>query len=157
MAVKQKITPFFWFDTEAEAAAEHYTSIFPNSRILAVTRYGQTGPGPAGSVMTVKFMLDGMEFVALNAGPLFKFTEAISMVVNCEDQVEIDHYWNRLSDGGKPGPCGWLKDRFGLSWQIVPVELPSLMADAERGSLVMSALRGMGKLDIAKLRAAHQG
>lgn len=157
MAVKQKITPFFWYDSEAEAAAEHYTSIFPNSRILAVTRYGQSGPGPAGTVMTVKFMLDGMEFVALNAGPIFKFTEAISMVVNCEDQDEIDHYWNKLSDGGEPGPCGWLKDRFGLSWQIVPAELASLMADAERGNRVMSALMGMRKLDIAKLRAAHRG
>ena len=157
MAVKQKITPFFWYDSEAETAAEHYTSIFPNSRILAVTRYGQSGPGPVGSVMTVRFMLDGMEVVAINAGPIFKFTEAISMVVNCEDQDEIDHYWNKLSDGGEPGPCGWLKDRFGLSWQIVPAELASLMADAERGNRVMSALMGMRKLDIAKLRAAHRG
>jgi predicted 3-demethylubiquinone-9 3-methyltransferase (glyoxalase superfamily) len=151
-----KLTPFLWFDTGAEEAAEHYTSIFPNSRITEVARYGSAGPREAGSVMTVAFELDGQRFVALNGGPEFSFTEAVSFVVNCETQAEVDEYWSRLSDGGEEGPCGWLKDRFGLSWQIVPARLMELLTDPdkERAQRAMAAMLKMGKIEVAELEAA---
>jgi len=151
-----KLTPFLWFDTEAEEAAEHYTSIFPNSRITEVARYGSAGPREAGSVMTVAFELDGQRFVALNGGPEFSFSEAISFVVNCETQAEVDEYWSKLSDGGEEGPCGWLKDRFGLSWQIVPTRLMELLTDPdkERAQRAMAAMLNMGKIQIAELEQA---
>jgi predicted 3-demethylubiquinone-9 3-methyltransferase (glyoxalase superfamily) len=155
----QKITPFLWFDNNAEEAANLYTSIFKDAKILATSRYGDAGPGPKGSVMTVKFLLQGQEFIALNGGPHFKFTEAISFVVNCETQQEIDALWEKLlAGGGKPSQCGWLKDRFGLSWQIVPTILGELAADKnpEKANRVMKALLQMVKLDIAKLKEAHE-
>src|SRR5919206_664838 len=126
------ITPFLWFDSQAEEAARFYTSLFPNSKIVAVTRYGEAGPGEPGTVMTVDFELDGQPFVALNGGPQFTFSEAISFQVSCESQEEVDRYWSTLSEGGEQGPCGWLKDRFGLSWQIVPSALPRLLRDPDR-------------------------
>ena len=156
----QKIRPFLWFDTEAEAAANLYVSIFKNSRVTDVTRYGAVGPGPAGSVMTVAFVLDGQEFIALNGGPHFRFTEAVSMFVTCEDQAEVDYFWDKLiAGGGEPSRCGWLKDRFGLSWQIVPGALWTMLhdKDPERSARVMQAMLQMRKLDIAALRRAHQG
>jgi predicted 3-demethylubiquinone-9 3-methyltransferase (glyoxalase superfamily) len=155
----QKIRPFLWFDKEAEEAAEFYVSIFKNSRVLEVARYGDAGPGPAGSAMTVAFVLDGEEFIALNGGPHFRFTEAISLFVTCEDQAEIDHFWNKLTAGGAPSQCGWLKDRFGVSWQIVPSVLMTLLQDkdSERSTRVMQAMLQMRKLDIAALQRAHQG
>jgi predicted 3-demethylubiquinone-9 3-methyltransferase (glyoxalase superfamily) len=151
-----KLTPFLWFDTEAEEAAEHYTSIFPNSRITEVTRYGSAGPREAGTVMTVAFELDGQRFVGLNGGPEFSFSEAVSFVVNCETQAEVDEYWGKLSDGGEEGPCGWLKDRFGLSWQIVPARLMELLADPdqERAQRAMAAMLKMGKIQIDELEQA---
>lgn len=151
-----KITPFLWFDTQAEQAAEFYTSVFDNSRIVAVSRYGDAGPGPAGSVMTVEFELDGQRFVALNGGPQFTFTEAVSFAVSCESQDEVDRLWDVLSAGGEPGPCGWLKDRYGLSWQVVPTALPELLSDPDpaRSQAAMTAMLGMGKLDIAAMREA---
>ncbi len=154
-----KITPFLWFDSAAEEAARFYVSVFPNSRIGAIAHYGAAGPGPAGSVMTVEFELDGKSFVALNGGPIFKFTEAVSFVVDCASQDEVDAYWEKLSDGGQPGPCGWLKDRYGLSWQIVPTALPALLTDPDpaRGQRVMAAMLQMQKLDIAALEAAAAG
>src|SRR5580765_1594457 len=129
-----EITPCLWFDTDGEDAAKLYTSVFPNSRIVEVARYGSAGPRPEGTVMTVSFELDGKPFLALNGGPEFSFSEAVSFQVDCADQAEVDHYWERLSEGGEEGPCGWLKDRFGLSWQIVPRVLPVLLAqpDAEK-------------------------
>src|SRR5208283_168602 len=127
----QKITPFLWFDDKAEEAMNYYVSIFKNSRILSVARYGDAGPGPKGSVMTASFQLEGQEFVALNGGPQFKFTPAISFVVSCETQEEVDHYWDKLVEGGKPSRCGWLDDKFGLSWQIVPAILSKLLGDKE--------------------------
>jgi predicted 3-demethylubiquinone-9 3-methyltransferase (glyoxalase superfamily) len=127
----QKITPFLWFDTEAEAAMNFYLSIFKNAKVKGVTRYGEAGPGPSGTVMTASFELDGVEFVALNGGPLFKFSEAISFVVNCETQAEVDELWEKLSAGGKTQQCGWLKDKYGLSWQMVPTALPRLMMDKD--------------------------
>ncbi len=150
------IHPFLWFDTEAEAAATLYVSIFPNSKIREVARYGEAGPGPAGQVMTVDFELDGQRFTALNGGPQFKFSEAVSFQVMCETQAEVDRYWSKLADGGEEGPCGWLKDRFGLSWQIVPTALPRLLAgpDRERSQRVMKVMMSMGKLEIAPLEAA---
>ena len=150
------LTPFLWFDTEAEEAAEHYTSIFPNSQITEVARYGSAGPREAGSVMTVAFELDGQRFVALNGGPEFTFSEAISFVVNCETQAEVDEYWSKLSDGGEEGPCGWLKDRFGLSWQIVPARLMELLSDPdkERAQRAMAAMLTMGKIQIDELEQA---
>jgi predicted 3-demethylubiquinone-9 3-methyltransferase (glyoxalase superfamily) len=150
------ITPFLWFDTEAEEAAEFYTSVFPSSRILEVSRYGEGGPGPAGTVMTVSFELDGLEFVALNGGPQYSFTEAISLQVSCRDQDEVDAYWSKLSDGGEEGPCGWLKDRFGLSWQIVPTRLPELLGDPDRekAQRAMQAMLSMRKIEIAELERA---
>jgi predicted 3-demethylubiquinone-9 3-methyltransferase (glyoxalase superfamily) len=157
---RQKITTFLWFDREAEEAATFYTSIFEDSKILAVSRYGDAGPGPKGSVMTVEFQLAGQRFLALNGGPHFKFTEAISLVVDCETQEEVDALWGKLtSGGGREAPCGWLKDRFGLSWQIVPSALGQLMRDPdpERSKRVMQAMLQMKKLDIAALKRAHAG
>ena len=120
----QTITPCLWFDTESEEAARHYTSIFPNSKIVDTTYYGEAGPRPAGTVLTVEFELDGQSFTALNGGPQFKFSEAISFQISCESQDEVDSYWSKLTEGGEEGPCGWLKDRFGVSWQVVPTALP---------------------------------
>jgi predicted 3-demethylubiquinone-9 3-methyltransferase (glyoxalase superfamily) len=152
----QKITPFLWFDNQAEEAMKFYTSIFKNSKIGTVARYGEAGPGPAGSVMTASFELEGQEFVALNGGPMFKFTEAVSFVVYCETQEEIDHYWNNLLKGGTPSQCGWLKDQFGLSWQIVPTALSRLLSskDPQQSRRVMQAMLKMVKLDIKKLEDA---
>ena len=152
----QKTTPCLWFDTEGEEAARFYTSVFPNSRIGKVTHYGQAGPRPEGTVMTVSFELDGMEFVALNGGPEFTFSEAISFQVSCDDQEEVDAFWSKLSEGGEEGPCGWLKDRFGMSWQIVPTALPELLADPdpETSQRVMEAMLKMKKIDIAALEQA---
>jgi predicted 3-demethylubiquinone-9 3-methyltransferase (glyoxalase superfamily) len=157
--MQQKITPNLWFDTKAQEAAEYYVSVFKNSRIVSVTHYTDAGPRPAGMVMTVEFELDGQRFVAINGGPDFTFDEAVSLQVNCEDQDEVDHYWERLSDGGKEGPCGWLKDRYGLSWQVIPTALDELLADADKGRAqrAMQAMLGMGKIDIAALRDAADG
>jgi predicted 3-demethylubiquinone-9 3-methyltransferase (glyoxalase superfamily) len=154
----QKIVPNLWFDTEAEEAAEFYTSIFENSRIKEVSRYGDAGPRPAGLAMTVDFELDGQRFTALNGGPEFKFNEAISLLVNCESQEEVDYFWAKLADRGEEGPCGWLKDRFGVSWQIVPTRLMELIQDEdrERADRVMEAMLKMQKIDIAGLERAYQ-
>jgi predicted 3-demethylubiquinone-9 3-methyltransferase (glyoxalase superfamily) len=154
----QKIAPFLWFDTQAEEAAKFYVSIFPNSRILNTARYGDAGPGPKASVMTVEFELDGQRMIALNGGPVFKFTEAISLSVDCTDQKEVDHYWTKLSQGGEESMCGWLKDRYGLSWQIVPTVLGQLLSgpDAKKAKRVMEAMLKMRKLDIAALKAAAE-
>ncbi|MBI5294357.1 MAG: VOC family protein [Chloroflexi bacterium] len=154
----QKITPFLWFDNQAEEAVNFYTSVFKNSKILSIARYGEAGPGPAGAVMTANFELNGQEFVALNGGPVFKFTEAVSFVVNCETQAEVDHYWEKLSEGGETSRCGWLKDKFGLSWQIVPTVLGELMSagDPERANRVTQAMLQMDKLDIGVLQAAYE-
>jgi predicted 3-demethylubiquinone-9 3-methyltransferase (glyoxalase superfamily) len=151
-----KITPCLWFDTDGEDAARFYTSVFPNSKITEVTRYGSAGPRSEGTVMTVVFELDGQEFLALNGGPQFTFGEAISFQVFCESQDEVDAYWSKLSDGGEQGPCGWLKDRFGLSWQIVPTVLPQLLADpdAAKSQRVMQAMLGMNKIQIDQLEQA---
>jgi predicted 3-demethylubiquinone-9 3-methyltransferase (glyoxalase superfamily) len=158
MTARQRITTFLWYDTEAEEAAKLYTSIFKNSKIGKITRYGDAGPGPKGSVMTISFELDGLEFTALNGGPQFKFTEAISLVVNCESQQEVDEYWSKLSAGGEEGPCGWLKDKFGLSWQIVPTVLPEMLSDPDprKSNRVVEALMQMKKLDIARLEKAYR-
>jgi predicted 3-demethylubiquinone-9 3-methyltransferase (glyoxalase superfamily) len=153
----QKITPFLWFDNQAEEAMNFYVSIFKNSKVGTISRYGDAGPGPAGSVMVASFELDGMPFTALNGGPHFKFTEAISLYVNCETQEEVDYFWGKLTaDGGAPSQCGWLKDRFGLSWQIVPAALPKLLSDPNRdkANRVMQAMLQMQKIDVAKLEAA---
>lgn len=154
----QKITPFLWFDHQAEEAAGFYTSIFPNSRIVKVVRYGEAGPGPAGSAMTVEYQLEGQLFVALNGGPHFKFTEAISFVVNCRTQDEVDAYWEKLSSGGVEVQCGWLKDKFGLSWQIVPTVLPQLLSDPDpkKADRVMKAMLTMKKLDVRALTQAYE-
>jgi predicted 3-demethylubiquinone-9 3-methyltransferase (glyoxalase superfamily) len=151
--------PCLWFDGQAEQAAEHYTAIFPNSEILGVTWYGPGAPQPEGSVLTVEFSLDGQRYVGLNGGPQFTFNEAISFQILCADQDEVDHYWQRLTDGGEEGPCGWLKDRFGVSWQVVPTEVMELIQDAdrERAHRAMQALFGMGKIDIAELRRTAEG
>ena len=155
----QRITPFLWFDNQAEEAAKFYTSIFKNSKIGKIARYGDAGPGPKGSVMIVEFQLEGQEFVALNGGPLFKFTEAISFVVNCKTQAEVDKFWKKLSAGGKEVQCGWLKDKYGLSWQIVPTVLGELLSDkdAAKSQRVMQAMLKMVKLDIAGLKKAAEG
>jgi predicted 3-demethylubiquinone-9 3-methyltransferase (glyoxalase superfamily) len=155
----QKITPFLWFDTQAEEAARFYVSIFNNSRIVKTVRYGEAGPGPAGSVMTVAFELNGVPFTALNGGPLFDFSEAVSFVVNCQSQAEVDSLWPKLSAVGRPGRCGWLKDKYGLSWQVVPTVLPALLSDpdAARAQRTMQAMLKMDKLDIAALERAHSG
>jgi predicted 3-demethylubiquinone-9 3-methyltransferase (glyoxalase superfamily) len=152
----QKITPNLWFDTEAEDAANYYVSVFKNSRIVNVTHYTDAGPRKAGMVMTVEFELDGQRFVGINGGPDFTFDEAVSFEIACKDQEEIDYFWERLSDGGKGGPCGWVKDRFGLSWQVVPTGMDELFADpdAGRAERAMRAMLGMGKIDIAAMRAA---
>ena len=155
----QKITPCLWFDTQGEEAARFYTSVFPNSRIVEVTRYGSAGPRREGLVMTVTFELDGQTFTALNGGPDFTFDEAISFEVSCESQEEVDSYWSTLSEGGEEGPCGWLKDRFGVSWQIIPTALPRLLADPdqEKAQRVMAAMLKMRKIEIDELeRAAAQ-
>ena len=156
MPIKQRITPFLWFDGQAEEAANFYVSIFPNSKVGSTSRYGEGGPGPKGTVMTVGFELDGLSFTALNGGPMFKFTEAVSFVVNCETQDEVDHYWEKLSGGGTTQVCGWLKDKFGLSWQIVPTALPRLLTDKdpEKRKRVFAAMMQMTKPDIAALERA---
>jgi len=154
-----EITPFLWFDTEGEDAANFYTSVFPNSKIVDVARYGSAGPRPEGTVMTVSFELDGKRFVALNGGPDFKFNESVSFLVNCKTQDEVDAYWSKLSEGGEEGPCGWLKDKYGLSWQIVPTALNELLGDPDRekAQRVMKAMLSMKKIEIDALeRAAAQ-
>lgn len=155
----QRITPNLWFDTEAEEAAGFYTSVFPNSRIVNVARYTEAGPRPAGMVLTVEFELDGQRLIAINGGPEFKFDEAVSLQINCDSQEEVDYYWDRLTDGGEEGPCGWLKDRFGLSWQVVPDGMAELFADPDpqRAARAMQAMLGMRKLDAAALRRAADG
>ena len=155
----QKITPCLWFDTEGEEAAQFYTSIFPNSRIVEVTRYGSAGPRAEGTVMTVSFELDGQRFIALNGGPDFQFNEAISLEVDCESQDEVDSYWNALAEGGEEGPCGWLKDKYGVSWQIVPKVLTELISDPdqEKAQRVMAAMLQMKKIEIAELEKAAAG
>jgi predicted 3-demethylubiquinone-9 3-methyltransferase (glyoxalase superfamily) len=156
----QKITPFLWFDGQAEEAAKLYTSTFRNSKLGKVTRYGDAGPGPAGSVLTVSFEIEGTEFTALNGGPTYQFTPAVSFVVNCETQDEVDHYWDKLAaDGGKEVQCGWLTDKFGVSWQIIPTILPRLLNDPDpaKANRVMQSMLQMVKLDIGKLEAAARG
>lgn len=155
----QKITPWFWFDTEAEEAAIFYTGIFADSRIVEVSRYGDGGPRPAGTAMTVTFELDGHRYVGLNGGPQFPFTEAISLQVSCIDQAEVDRFWEQLVEGGEPGQCGWLKDRFGVSWQIVPAQLGELLGDPdpERAARAMQAMLAMSKLDINAIARAAAG
>ncbi len=157
--IKQRITTNLWFDTEAEDAANFYTSIFKDSEIVDVSYYGEAGPREAGMVLTVSFRLFGQEFIGLNGGPEFKFNEAISFQVNCESQEELDRFWSALSEGGSEGPCGWLKDKFGLSWQIVPVQFNELLrtADPEAAQRAIKAMLGMGKLDIAALEKAAAG
>jgi predicted 3-demethylubiquinone-9 3-methyltransferase (glyoxalase superfamily) len=149
-------TPCLWFDTEGEDAAKLYTSVFPNSKILEVARYGSAGPRDEDTVMTVTFELDGQKFVALNGGPDFKFNEAVSFQIHCRDQAEVDHYWEKLGEGGEPGPCGWLKDRFGLSWQVVPNRLMELLSDPDRekSQRVMASMLEMGKIEIDELERA---
>ncbi|MBS1875583.1 MAG: VOC family protein [Acidobacteria bacterium] len=157
--ISQKIHPFLWFDTQAEEAAHYYVSIFPNSSIGPITRFGEGGPGPKGGVMTVAFQLEGQQFVALNGGPLYKINEAVSFLVHCDNQAEVDHYWERLSEGGQPIQCGWLKDRFGVTRQVVPRALFRLLADPdpEKAARVTRAFMPMKKLDIAQLEAAWRG
>jgi predicted 3-demethylubiquinone-9 3-methyltransferase (glyoxalase superfamily) len=152
-----KISPFLWFDTQAEEAANFYTSIFKNSKIVKVSRYGEGAPGTKGSVMTVAFTLDGQEFTALNGGPLFKFTEAISFIVNCNTQEEVDSYWTKLLEGGEESRCGWLKDKYGLSWQIIPTILGKMLSDPnpQKAKRVMGAMLAMKKIDIAGLKKAY--
>ncbi|MEO8265158.1 MAG: VOC family protein [Ilumatobacteraceae bacterium] len=151
-----RITPNLWFDLESEQAAEFYCSIFPNSKIRQVSYYGEAGPRPAGTVLTVDFVLDGQSFTAINGGPEFTFDEAVSFLISCEDQDEIDYYWKHLTDGGEEGPCGWLKDKFGVSWQVVPQGMGDLLGDPNdgRGQRAMRAMLGMKKIDVAALKAA---
>ena len=155
----QKITPCLWFDTQAEEAARFYVSIFKNSKIGDISRYGDAGPGPKGGVLVVVFELDGVRFTALNGGPVFKFNEAISLQVDCADQAEVDDMWDRLSAGGQTSQCGWLKDRYGVSWQIVPRILMELIGDPDpaKSQRVMAAMLKMTKIDIAKLQEAYAG
>jgi len=157
--MQQKIIPNLWFDTEAEEAAGFYSSVFKNSHIVNVTHYTEAGPRPAGTVMTVEFELDGQRFVGINGGPQFTFDEAVSFQITCETQEEVDYYWERLSEGGEEGQCGWLKDRYGLSWQVVPTGMEEVFADPDpkRAQRAMRAMLGMGKLDIAVLRSAADG
>lgn len=157
--MSQKITPFLWFDGQAKEAMNFYVSVFKNAEVLTVSRYGEGGPAPAGTVMVASFKLDGQEFLALNGGPMYKFTEAVSFLISCESQDEVDHYWDKLTDGGEPGPCGWLKDRFGLSWQVVPTRLPELLQDEDpaKSGRVMQAMMQMSKIEIPKLEAAYAG
>lgn len=154
----QKITPFLWFDGKAEEAMNFYISSFKNSKILSIARYGEEGPGPKGMVMTASFLIEGQEFTALNGGPQFTFSQAISFVVNCETQEEVDELWEKLSEGGEKQQCGWLKDKFGVSWQIVPVVLAELLQDKdpERSKRVMAAMLKMDKIDIQTLRRAYE-
>ena len=157
--MQHAIVPNLWFDGQAEEAAEYYCSIFPNSRVVTVARYTEAGPGPAGSVMTVEWELNGQRFVGINGGPQFRFSEAVSFQITCDTQEELDSYWERLSAGGEEGPCGWLKDRYGLSWQVVPPGMDELFSDPDpsRAQRAMQAMFGMKKLDIAALRAAADG
>ena len=157
--MKQRIVPNLWFDTEAEEAAEFYTSVFEDSRIVNVTHYTESAPREAGMVMTVEFELDGQRFIGINGGDQFKFDEAVSFEIECETQDEVDHYWEKLTDGGEEGQCGWLKDRFGLSWQVVPTGMEEVFADpdTERADRAMQAMLKMRKLDLAALRAAADG
>lgn len=160
VSAAQKITTFLWFDDDAEEAIRFYVSIFPDSRILSESRWGAGGPVPAGTLMSARFQLAGQEFMALNGGPMFRFTEAISLFVDCETQAEVDALWSKLTaNGGEPGRCGWLKDRWGLSWQIVPSSLGTMLADEDpaRAARVGQAMMGMGKLDMAALQAAYEG
>ena len=163
ITVRQKITPFLWFDDKAEEAAKFYVSIFKNSKILGVTRYTEAGRGvhgrPPGSAMTVEFELDGQKFIALNGGPQFKFTEAISFSVNCKTQKEVDEFWEKLSKGGEEGPCGWLKDKYGMSWQVNPTILGEMLQDKDpkKAGRVMNAMLKMKKIDIAALKKAYEG
>ena len=154
--MQQQITPFLWFNDNAEEAVNFYVSIFKDAKILEVARYGDAGPGPKGSVMTMKFRLNGLEFVALNGGPHYTFTHAVSFVVNCKDQAEVDHYWDKLVEGGKPVQCGWLTDKYGLSWQITPTILLELIKDKDpaKAKRVMEAMMKMVKIDIPKLEEA---
>jgi len=155
----QKITPFLWFNDDAEDAAKFYVSVFKNSRINGVTRYGEAGPGPKGKAMTVTFQLEGQDFIALNGGPQFKFSEAVSFVVDCKTQQEVDTIWAKLTKGGQEAPCGWLKDKFGLSWQIVPSVLGELLGDKDpqKAGRVMDAMLKMKKIEISALKAAYKG
>jgi predicted 3-demethylubiquinone-9 3-methyltransferase (glyoxalase superfamily) len=155
----QKITPFLWFDGKAEEAVNFYVSTFKDAKVVSTTRYGDTGPGPKGTVMTAVFQLFGQEFIALNGGPQYKFTPALSFVVNCETQKEVDAYWDKLSAGGRTDQCGWLTDKYGLSWQIVPTILGKLLSDRDpqKSNRVMQALMKMTKLDIAGLQRAYDG
>jgi predicted 3-demethylubiquinone-9 3-methyltransferase (glyoxalase superfamily) len=155
----QKIAPFLWFDTKAEEAANFYVSLFKNSRITSVNRYGEAGPGPKGTVMAVTFELEGQKFMALNGGPQFKFTPAISFFVNCDTQQEVDYLWEKLSQGGKPNRCGWLDDKFGVTWQIIPTALMKLMSDPDpqKSKRVMQAMLQMDKIDVKRLEQAHRG
>jgi predicted 3-demethylubiquinone-9 3-methyltransferase (glyoxalase superfamily) len=153
----KKITPFLWFDDKAEEAMNFYVSVFKNSKVVSVSRSGEGGPGPKGKVMSATFQLDGQDFLALNGGPQFQFTPAISFFVNCETQREVDELWEKLSEGGKPERCGWLKDKYGLSWQIIPSVLGQMLGDkdARKSKRVMQAMLQMNKIDIAKLKAAY--
>lgn len=155
----QKIKPCLWFDNQAEEAAKFYVSIFKNSKIGAISRYGDAGPGPKGTVMVVNFKLAGLDLMALNGGPYFKFTEAVSLAVNCETAEEVDYFWEKLSKGGSPSQCGWLKDRYGLSWQIVPALLGKMMSDRDpaKSNRVMKAMLQMKKIDLEALKKAYQG
>jgi predicted 3-demethylubiquinone-9 3-methyltransferase (glyoxalase superfamily) len=155
----QKVTPCLWFDQQAEEAARFYVSIFKNSKIGAINHYGEGAPMPKGTVLTVRFQLDSQEYLALNGGPIFKFTEAVSFIVNCETQEEVDRMWDKLAEGGQVQQCGWLKDKFGLSWQIVPTALAKMISDPEpgRAARVMKALLQMKKLDLEKLEEAYAG
>ena len=157
--IRQKITPCLWFDTRAEEAANYYVSVFKNSRIVNVSHYGEAGPREAGMVLTVEFELDGEPFTALNGGPEFTFDEAISLLIDCADQAEVDYYWDKLTEGGEESQCGWLKDRFGLSWQVVPVGWETLLTGPDRAGAdrAMQAMYGMKKLDLAALQAAFDG
>jgi predicted 3-demethylubiquinone-9 3-methyltransferase (glyoxalase superfamily) len=154
-----RITTFLWFDTQAEEAAKYYVSVFKNSKLGKITRYGEGAPMPAGTVMTAEFELDGQPFVALNGGPIYKFSEAISFALNCRTQEEVDEFWEKLSAGGEEGPCGWLKDRFGVSWQVNPVVLGEMLADPDpaKAKRVMQAMFKMKKFDIAVLQDAYAG
>ena len=157
--IDHKINPFLWFDTQAEDAVKFYASVFKNSKIGTISRYGDAGPGPKGSVMTASINIEGIEFVALNAGPLFKFNESISFVIKCEDQAEVDYYWEKLTAGGEESMCGWLKDKFGLSWQVTPVRLIELVSnkDPEKANRAMQAMMKMRKIDIETIEKAAEG
>jgi len=155
----QRISPCLWFDNQAEDAVNFYLSIFKNAKIKSTTRYGEAGPGPKGSVMVIVFELDGVEFIALNGGPIFKFNEAVSLSINCQSQSEVDHYWSKLTAGGAESQCGWLKDKYGVSWQVVPLQLTERMAgsDAPRVKRMTEAMFKMKKLDIATLEKVYDG